>query len=441
MAGTTQIKAQWHVCFILALLYMVANIDRFIINLMVEPMKRDLVLSDTQVSLLVGITFSLFYVLFGLPIARLADRANRRNILAAGIGVWSLMTALGGVAQNFWHLFIARMGVGVGEATIAPTAHSILADSLPPEKLSRGFGIFNMGAVLGGALAFIVGGALLAWAGKAYPNGLEIPLVGSIFSWQLVFVIVGLPGVLLAFLFMLTVKEPPRHNAVSETPMPLGEVVDFMKQHKRVFIAIYGGLALVQISAGGLAAWMPALMERKYGLAPDAAAPYLVMSLIVPGLLSSFASGWAADKMLARGTKDAHLKLIVWSLALSAIPFSIAPLMPTPELQAAIFGVSYFFVFMQMILCPSALQLIAPSRMRAVLGSLVMVCTVLIGHGSGPTVVALITDFGFADESKLDYSLFIVCAVCVTLSTLVFATGRKAFGEMMENTQNALRVG
>ena len=173
---------------------MVANIDRFIINLMVEPMKRDLVLSDTQVSLLVGITFSLFYVLFGLPIARLADRANRRNILAAGIGIWSLMTALGGVAQNFWHLFIARMGVGVGEATIAPTAHSILADSLPPEKLSRGFGIFNMGAVLGGALAFIVGGALLAWAGKAYPNGVEIPLVGSIFSWQLVFIIVGLPA-------------------------------------------------------------------------------------------------------------------------------------------------------------------------------------------------------------------------------------------------------
>ena len=439
MAGTTQIKAQWHVCFILALLYMVANIDRFIINLMVEPMKRDLVLSDTQVSLLVGITFSLFYVLFGLPIARLADRANRRNILAAGIGIWSLMTALGGVAQNFWHLFIARMGVGVGEATIAPTAHSILADSLPPEKLSRGFGIFNMGAVLGGALAFIVGGALLAWAGKAYPNGVEIPLVGSIFSWQLVFIIVGLPGVLLAFVFMLTVKEPPRHNAVSEAPMPLSEVVDFMKQHKRVFIAIAGGLARPD-SADGLAAdadpdgTQIRPRTRRGG-------PYLVMSLIVPGLLSSFASGWAADKMLARGTKDAHLKLIVWSLALSAIPFSIAPLMPTPELQAAIFGVSYFFVFMQMILCPSALQLIAPSRMRAVLGSLVMVCTVLIGHGSGPTVVALITDFGFADESKLDYSLFIVCAVCVTLSTLVFATGRKAFGEMMENTQNAPRGG
>ena len=133
MAGTTQIKAQWHVCFILALLYMVANIDRFIINLMVEPIKCDLVLSDKQVSLLVGITFSLFYVLFGLPIARLADRANRRNILAAVIGIWGLMTALGGVAQNFWHLFIARMGVGVDEVTIAPTVHSILADSLPPE--------------------------------------------------------------------------------------------------------------------------------------------------------------------------------------------------------------------------------------------------------------------------------------------------------------------
>ena len=428
----------WYVCLMLAGLYMFANIDRFIINLMVESIKRDFVLSDTQVSLLIGITFSLFYVLCGIPIARYADRANRRNVLALGVTAWSLMTAGAGLAQNFWHLFLSRIGVGVGESTIAPCAHSMLTDTLPPEQLGRGFAVYSMGAVLGGAFAFAIGGILLGWTARSFPDGVMIPLVGQIYGWQLVFIIVGLPGVLMALLFYLTVREPDRQTvADTRAKMPLGEVFQFYGQHKRVFFSIYAGIAIIQIAAGGVTAWLPALYERRFDIMPDEAAPYLIASIIVPGLLSSIAAGWVSDRLLKKRIFDSHLRVSAIAMMIGTIPFGLATLASSPIVMSLLFGFGYFFVFMQAIICPAALQLISPPRMRSMSASFVMVATFLIGAGSGPTVVALITDLGFGDESKVYLSVAIVSFTCATLSGLAFAYGRRAFGQLMEATQGS----
>jgi len=425
-------QSSWYVCYMLAILYLIANIDRYIINLMVEPMKRDFALSDTEVSLLIGITFSLFFVLGGIPIARLADRANRRNILTVGVIFWSVMTAAAGLAQNFWHLFLARIGVGVGEATIIPCAHSIMADTLPAEKLARGFAIFSLGNVLGAAFAYGIGGLLIAWSTRTFPDGLSVPLIGDIFNWQLVFLIVGLPGVLLAILFYFTVREPKRQVADNAPKsMPFKEIVEFLGKHKKVFLSIYGGLAFLQMSAGGIAAWMPALFERRFDMLPAESGPYMLLSLVLPGIISVFTAGWIADSLLAKGKHDVHLRVSAIATFLGILPFGLAFLVDSPIILSILFGTGYFFVFMSMVLCPTALQLISPSGMRSFSAALVMVATMLVGYGTGPTIVALITDFGFGDESKLHYSLAIVAFVCATLTAICYAVGRKNFGELM----------
>ena len=396
-------------------------------------MKRDFDLSDTEVSLLIGIAFSLFYVTCGVPLARIADRSNRRNILAIGVAAWSIMTAAAGLAQNFLHLLFSRIGVGVGESTIAPCAHSIMADILPPEKLGRGFAIFSMGSVLGGAIAYGIGGLLIAWSDRTFPEGVAIPMVGQIFSWQLVFVIVGLPGILVALVFFLTVNEPVRKSALGDAgAMSLAEVGRFFRAHIKVYLSIYGGLAILGIAAGGLTAWLPALMERRYEIGPAEAGPYLLMSFILPGIASAVVAGWLGDLLLKKGRHDAHLRVSAIATGIGIIPFGVATLAPTPGTMVILLGTGYFFVFTSMILCPAALQLVSPARMRSLSASLVMFSTMLVGHGTGPTIVAMITDFGFRDESMVHISVAIVSLACASATTIAYALGRKPFGKMIK---------
>ena len=426
----------WYVCYVLAGLFMLANIDRFVINLMVEPIKRDFGVSDTEISLLIGFTFSLFYVLAGVPIARLADRSNRRNILTAGVTTWSLMTALAGVAQNYLHLFIVRIGIGVGEATITPCAHSIMSDTLPPDKLGRGFSIYTIGGVLGGALAFIFGGALIGWAEATYPNGLSILIFGHIYSWQLVFILLGLPGLLVAALFFLTVREPARSLSTGASDrIPLKEVFAFLRRNRSTAIGIYGGLAVMHVGAGALAAWLPALLERKFDINPSQSAPFLVSAIIIPGAFSAITAGWLADRLLKRKQYEAHLRISMIGAFIGFLPAGLSPLAPSAVSTAILTGVGYYFVFMAGIVCPAALQIIGPNRMRSTLASFAMVAITLIGFGTGPTFVALITDFVFRDESMLPYSLAIVCTLTFGGAGLFFAYGQRQFARMMRLAQ------
>jgi len=426
----------WGLCFFLGFLYLFANIDRFVINLMVEPIKRDFGVSDTEISFLIGIAFSLFYVLFGIPIARLADRSNRKNLLTVGVAAWSVMTALSGVVQNYFQLLLARIGIGIGESTITPCAHSMMSDALPPEKLGRGYAIYQMGSVLGAALAFIVGGGLLGWADQAWPNGIDIPLIGSIYSWQVVFIILGAPGILIAIIFYFTIQEPKRRvHASAENEMSLREVWQYLSQHKRLYGSIYASLSISFIGAGAIAGWLPALLERRYGLGPSESAPFLVLALVLPGIASAFSAGAMGDWLLKRGVFDAHIRLSVIGLVIGFIPFAIAPISSSVIVFATLIAVGYFFVYWNTVLSPVALQLVSPSQMRSTVASLFTVATVLIGFGTGPTFVALITDFVFGDESMIHLSIGIVCCIAFGLGAVILAFGRKPFGELMEQLE------
>ncbi|MGI9295671.1 MAG: MFS transporter, partial [Pseudomonadales bacterium] len=234
----------WYVTLLMMVLYMFSFLDRTIIVLLVEPIKRDLHITDTQISLLYGFAFAIFYTFLGIPIARLADYKNRRTIIAFGVLIWSAMTALCGLARNFGHLFAARVGVGVGEAALSPAAYSLIADSFPEEKRAKAMSVYTMGLYLGVGLALVLGGLVIDFFEQA--GTVTLPLVGELYSWQLTFVAVGAPG-LLFFLLMMTVREPTRKGiaATNDAPIPLRDAMGWFTTRWRFYLSFYAAMAFL----------------------------------------------------------------------------------------------------------------------------------------------------------------------------------------------------
>jgi MFS family permease len=226
----------WYVVGILVLAYTFSFIDRQILSLLVGPMKRDLGISDTQMSLLQGFAFAVFYCLAGLPIGRMVDSRKRVNIISIGVFVWSVMTALCGTAHAYWQLFLYRMGVGVGEAALSPAAYSMIADYFPPKRLGFALGVYGMGVYIGAGLALIIGAAVIGLVSSG--GDIVVPLFGEVYAWQLTFFVVGLPGILIA-LWVWTVREPERRGYMrkeiaedgTETAVevPVSEVFAYMR--------------------------------------------------------------------------------------------------------------------------------------------------------------------------------------------------------------------
>ena len=239
---------------------LVSFVDRQVITLLVQPIRQDLGINDTQISLLMGFAFAIFYVLMGVPIARLSDRYNRRNIIAAGIFLWSLATAACGLAKNFTHLFLARIGVGVGEATLTPAAYSMIADYFPKEKLGRALGVYSTGVYLGAGVATVAGGAAVKLISQANP--VELPLLGTVAPWQMTFMVVGLPGLLLVLVMMLSIREPARKDVNERIDsaagaVPIREVLAFIWKNRGTFGSIFIGYAFGGMAFYRFLFWMP----------------------------------------------------------------------------------------------------------------------------------------------------------------------------------------
>ena len=237
----------WYVVGVLTLAYLISFLDRQILALMVGPIKADLDLTDTQISLLMGVAFSIFYIIVGIPLGRLADRKNRRNIIALGITFWSIMTAACGLAFKFSHLFLARIGVGVGEASLTPSAVSMISDYFSRKDRGRAIATYNMGVSLGTGFAMVLGGAIVTYVAKAPP--VDLPIIGILKGWQYVFFLVALPGLFVAVLVMLTVREPPRTERLelAVTDLSFGDVMKYLWQRKTVYLPLFLGLSVATI--------------------------------------------------------------------------------------------------------------------------------------------------------------------------------------------------
>ncbi len=422
----------WYVTGVLAFAYFVSFVDRMILNLMVGPIKRDLNLTDTEMSLLLGLGFALFYATLGIPLARLADRTNRKAIITAGIFVWSFMTALTGLARSYSLLFLARIGVGIGEATLNPSAYSMMADYFPKDKLGRAMGVYGLGGTVGIGGALMLGGLVVGLV-EGMEN-LNLPIIGEIYPWQLTFFVVGLPGVLLSALIWFTVKEPLRRSAVEGQPVganvSLSDALRYMRSHGRAYAAIVLGLSFMGITALGSVTWMPTFFIRTHAWSAGHAGTILGLAMFSGGA-GAIAGGWLGDMLMARGYKDAALRGSMVAILLSIIPTVAAFLSPNANTAVILWMIGNFLYTMPMPMGSAALQFMTPNRLRATVSAIFFFIFNLIALGAGPTLVALITDYGFADPGRVGHSLAIVAGISLPISALIFWSGIRAFSASM----------
>ena len=427
----------WYVVCVLMLAYTNSFIDRQILSLLVEPIRADLGISDTQVSLLAGFAFAIFYTVMGLPLARLADQAHRTNIIRAGIATWSAMTALCGAAQNFWQLFLARVGVGVGEATLSPAAFSMISDYFPKHRLARAISVYSMGVYLGAGLALMIGGLVIKLVSAAPP--VELPVVGTVHAWQLTFFYVGLLG-LPILLLMLSVREPLRRSQAAAVHSSHGASLQdlrvFLRGNAATIAWHFTAFALIGIGIVAYLVWTPTLFIRTFGWdAPRIGFVYGGVTLVF-GTAGVYTGGFVADWLQRRGHEDAILRATLYGGAV-ALPFAVVtPLLPTETAAVIGLAITTFLLAYPQGLPAAALQVIAPNRLRAQMTALYFLVGNLAALGFGPTLVALVTDYGFGDPQKLRYSMSVVCAVVIPLGLVAVYLSLKPYRQSVERARN-----
>ena len=415
----------WYIVAFCMLAYVFSFIDRTIVNLLVEPIKADLHLSDTQFSLIQGLAFSLCYATMGIPIARMADTKSRPLIITVGIVVWSFATALCGAAKSFGQLFVARMGVGVGEAALSPAAYSMIADSFPKSKLGLAMSVYSTGPFVGSSLAFFIGGTLIG-----YISGfgiVELPWLGVVKPWQLTFFAVGLPGLLIAALFYLTIRDPERKGVRDASGFSLREVGTYISQHKKTFALHYLGFGCLSLGLFAVLSWAAAYLIRVHQLDIPTVGLYLSVMVLIGNSAGVLCSGLLCDYFTRRGYYDAPLRSAMIGGLGAIIPAAIFPFMP--GLWSAMFfmGLSMFFTSFPLATSAAALQLMAPNQMRAQVTSLFFLSLSLVGITGGSTLVALCTDYVFKEPTMVGYSMAIMSASGAGLGAMLLGIGLKPF--------------
>lgn len=397
---------------ILVLAYTSSHVDRNIVGILIEPLKADLLLSDTQLGFLSGIAFALFYATLGIPIAIFADRSNRRNIIAWSIAIWSAMTALCGLAQNFWQLAIARIGVGIGEAGSSPPSHSMIADLYPKEKRSSAMSIYALGVYLGIMIGFIVGGFVAEWWG-----------------WRAAFFVVGLPGILIALLVRFTMIEPPRGFADGVKPPPMGKVnikAGFAVLWRvRTTRHVVLGVTLTALVGYGTIVWNPAFLIRSHGLTPGQVGLFLGPLMGIVGGLGAWIGGMLADKLAARNAS--WNAWIVGLAKLLAIPFIVAFYMVDSTFWALVVYCPAVFLG-AFYLGPSfaMIQSLTPLRSRALASAIMLLVLNLVGLGLGPQLIGIISDLvsGPFGSDSLRYALIGAAFVNIWACAHYYLAGR-----------------
>ncbi|MDG2243245.1 MAG: MFS transporter [Rhodospirillaceae bacterium] len=387
----------WTMVALLTLAYILSFVDRFILSLLVEPIKADLKLTDTQIGLLLGPAFALFYATMGLPFGWLADKKRRTWIVGFGIALWSAATALSGVAKNFLHMFIARMSVGVGEATLSPCAMSMIADSFPKEQRGKPIAVYSMAMSLGAATASFIGATVLTWA----KSGAEVslPLLGIVAPWQFAFIVVGLPGLALSALFFFK-REPVRRQVITGVGDKTGSFGEMLRYVGRrwtsylSFMTIFSLMTIIAYSHG----WNPAMFSRTWGWSAEQYAITNAIILITVAPLTINISGWLSDKMSSKGKADTPL-LIAMLGVFFLIPTGVAiPLMPSGEFAFVMIALNTVGLAMISAVGVTALLNIVPSTMRGQVVALYYMCMSIAGLMLGPTSVGLLSDYVFGAE-------------------------------------------
>ncbi len=416
----------WGIVAAFFVAYIFSFIDRMIIGLLVEPIKADLGLSDTQIGLLQGFAFALFYTVAGIPIGRLIDRAPRMKIVAAGVFVWSVMTAICAGVTNFWQFFAARMGVGVGEAVLSPAAYSVISDSFPKRKLGLPMGVYGLGSAVGAGLAFMVGAFVVAAVANA--GDVSVPILGEIKAWQVAFLVAGLPGLLIAVMFLF-IPEPRRRFSKAEQaatePVPFKAVLSHMHDNRLYFWSLFVAVGAINLAVLGSISWLPAMLMRSFdmGLAPTGW--FSGGMLIVGGLIGMIGGGAIMDR-IGGGTPQVRLRFCGWSALIGSFGALLFPLTGSIPLLTVSFILFFSAAAVAVGAAPSVIQQLAPNRMRATISAAYVFVINAIGLGVGPTLTAVIGDTFFPTESGIRYAIVIVAVSGYLIGAILFFVAAKS---------------
>lgn len=417
----------WYMVALLLVVYTFSFIDRQILSLLGPAIKADFGISDTRFGLLTGYAFALFYTGFGLFCARIADSRSRRGLIAVGLTLWSLMTAASGFARGYWQLFAFRIGVGVGEATLAPAAGSLIADSFRKERLATALSVYAMAVPMGAALAFIIGGAVIEFADRL-PD-IALPGRPPLSDWQKSFLIVGLPGLILTVLVMM-LKEPSRKGTSgSARAVPLGEVVTFMKGRWKAYTGICMGVAATAALGYGTVNFLTFFFLRVHDVPPAEMAATFGVIALVSGPIGLLLGGWAADQWLAKGRKDAHIRALMLAPIGYFLPFIVTTLSDNLTLVWAGLAVTNMFINLPTGVAYAGLQLITPNQMRGQAVALFVLTTNLFGYGLGPLLVGYFTDSVFQDPKAINYSLLLLSLITTPFALGLLLWSRKAYAK------------
>ncbi|MBO6506293.1 MAG: MFS transporter [Kordiimonadaceae bacterium] len=428
----------WYMVFLLLVIYTISFIDRQILGLLARPIIEEFEISFTQFGLLTGFAFAIFYATFGLVCARIADSKSRRGLIAFGLFFWSLMTAATATAKSFSTLFLYRMGVGVGEATLAPAANSLLADSFPKHRLSTALSVYSMGIPVGTALAFMVGGSVIALADNM-PD-IQVTSDLMITGWKKVFLMVGIPGMIMTIL-MWSFKEPTRKGTTGTgDALPLSEVGRYVVSKGKAYATVCIGVSLNAALGFGSATFVALFFQNYHSMSAADIGLTFGSITIITGPLGLLLGGMLADRWYKKGRKDAHILALMTAPLGYGIPSLVFPFVGDTTTAWAVLGFANIFINLPSGVAYASMQIITPNQMRGQVVAMYVLCTTVIGYGMGPFLLGLFTDQLFGgDIMKLHLSLALLAAITTPLAIATFLWGRKAFASELEKEEARLR--
>jgi MFS family permease len=426
MAEAPTSRYAWYVVAVLTLANISANVDQYILSLLVVPIKRDLGISDTRMSLLTGAAFTIFYALLGFPIARLADRTNRRNIMATGVALWSMFTTLCATAQTYARLFLFRIGVGIGEASLGGPSVSLLSDYFPRERRARALSIYSLGIYIGAGSGYLIGALIV---GVLAENAKwTVPVIGAIHPWQSVFLAVGLPGMLIAAL-LFTIREPQRLER--EHQLPVSALVQWITANRRTYVAHSFGFAASGLVNSALTGWLPAFFIRTYDLTATQAGKAQGLLTMSIGTIGVLCGGWLADRLVKRGIIDGPLRVGMIGAAGMLASVSAMSLMPTATFAIAWLAVINFFAAFPWGAAFAAASEMAPPPLRAQGVALFFLIRALVAQTLGPFAVGLLNDHVFG-EPGIRYSFVVVAIGAMTIALVLLGSGLGSYRRTVE---------
>lgn len=406
--------AAWYAVVVLCLALLLSYTDRLIINLVVDPIRTDLTLTDVEISFLQGAGFALIFALAGLPFGRLADAVSRRNLIAAGLLLWSLATICCGLTADFAGFFAARLAVGLGEAALVPAASSLIIDLFSPHRRGTALGVFSLGATFGAGGAILVGGILLGWIDAGYFKSL--PFVGELAPWRQLFIAVGLPGIVMLPLLLL-ISEPRRFN--SSGLIPVSQVLRRLVADNGTVLRVCLVKGVLAIGDNGIFAWMPTLLLRRYDLSALEVGALVALAVSGSGATASVVGGALSDSVARRWGVEARIVLLPGCYALT-VAGAVVLFFAQSGWQAALaFGIWAFGSIGAYVIGHVVMQEKVPSEMRATTIALSLTTIGLVGIGLGPTLVPLVAGRVLEGEATLQSSMALVGIVASLLSFVV----------------------